>query len=190
MSFTYERTSAGGRNGPEPAGESTDQAMYRKAWAGSPAVPSPAGRGPAPRSVSRTVTGPRATLRPESAPEPNAVATRPTIPQPASPHAHPAPSCSGYTVTELAERIDVPVQTLSSWLAHCTSHAPLAPEIPRCTSTREYLFRAADVVWFETLARLVRSGTPVARAATHLRAARIRADSPYPVPADLPNLHS
>lgn len=208
MSFTYERTSAPGGNGPEHTGESADQTVFRKIRAGSATVPPQrrsAACGPTPRNPSRTVTGPRGTPRPElefpgitttrstalpTAPSmaaPSMASTQPTPSLPTSPPTRHSPSSAGYTVAELAERIGVPAPTLSSWLVECVSYAPFAPDISCCTSTTGHLFRAADVVWFETLARLVRSGTPVARAAAQLRAAKSEADSPYPAPADLPN---
>lgn len=205
MSFTYERTSAADGTGPGSAGESADQTVFRKARPGGAAVPfplpsprRPAGCGPAPRDPSRKVTGPRATPRPQlefhgvtvMPPEASSTTTAPpTAPplQPTPPSPGPYPSLGGYTTTELADRIGVPVPTLASWIAACASSAPSTPHVPGCTSIAGYRFRAADVVWFETLARLVRSGTPVARAVTQLRAARSGADSPYPDLADLPN---
>lgn len=65
------------------------------------------------------------------------------------------PGVRGYVLSELAERVDVRIDTLRHWL-HSGHFTPSRPG---------GAFTAVDVVRLEVLARLVRSGVPVARAA-------------------------
>jgi hypothetical protein len=80
-------------------------------------------------------------------------------------------SSAGYDAAEIARRVGVDADALRAW-GRLLGRGPV--------------YAAIDVVRFETMARLVCSGVPVACAAALLRTAERSVTSPFPPPGGLP----
>lgn len=91
---------------------------------------------------------------------------------------------TGYDCAQLGARIGVGAPVLAGWLREAARPGGRGEQLTAVDGGE--LFKAADVVWFEALARLVRSGVPVARAAVLLRTAQDQAADPARCGGSLP----